>query len=577
MWEHSIDDWQNEIKKSLKRQEPPEFFKNLFLDHKISPFSHSPVHEGFQRIDNKSSFLTIQNYSDLKRGGLDEWLDLEDVGYRFRQLEDVVQMSFKDKSLFFSQPFPFLPEEALLEKIRDFYKNKVQLNLGWSPLSFGLTRGEILKKPFKGWEKIFVNQDLQLENVDWFYLSSAPYQWAGADPHMELAILLSLASSVMQELNSFGISGEMASRKITFGLSLGTDILVESSKIAALKLLWTRLNELYLDKSVDETKIYVLPSLRYFSGRDPWNNVLRTTMMAFSAYLGGASGFKCIPYDVLNKNKSKDALRVSTNIPLLLKRESFMDKVLNPLDGAGLFDATTSKICEAAWTFFQEIEKKGGLFESVRSGWIQNEIKRNAEYARNQLSYFQKEYIGVNKYIAKDVSYGDGAVSSIVRLSDIIDPLFLTKSPDDYLTVEPLIVSSLSYEWELLQIRSDQYKAQHGKWPHVTIVKGAGPVVGKKMNWLMNLLNIGCVEASIISADEIDAHVKKVESRLAILVPSQDEMEESLVAVLRPQTQCKIWSMNHEKENAKIDKFILMTENSLELIKEIHAFVAEGL
>lgn len=377
------EDWQAEIKRSLKQEVLPQFKKRIGTDQFISPFSVGQGSRDLQAsVAGTKNFLAIQNYTELKKSGLQEWLADEDVGFRFRQLQDLMecQESFgRSVRVFLSQPFPFeltSEQEAFVEK----HGNDGHfLNLGWSPLSFGLARGEILKRPFLGWEKIFHSKALQNENIQWFYLSSAPYQWAGAEPQMELAILLSLAYSVLRELKAVQVPLATAVKKISFGVAVGTDVLVESSKITALKTLWARLNELLEVNSVPE--VYVLPSLRSFSGRDPWNNVMRQTLMAFSALVGGAQGFKCIPYDALNKKKNPDAVRVSTNIPLLLKKESYLSLVSNPLDGAPLFENAVDLLCHQAWTIFQEIENKGGIFETARSGWLQTELKRMAEFS----------------------------------------------------------------------------------------------------------------------------------------------------------------------------------------------------
>lgn len=577
MWNYTEDQWRSEVLSSLKKTEFPQFLKQIISNEFISPFSFGSVAEPFERVDSSKKFYCIQNFEELHRHGMQEWIQHEDVGFRFRQLSDIALDKIPpQKPLFLSQPFPFLPSDEQHKKLTQINEQEHRLHLGWSPLSFGLTRGEILKKPFAHWEKIFSSSILENPSLVWFYLSSAPYQWAGAEPHVELGVLLSIAHSTISELQSFGIDFEKSANRFSFGLSLGTDLLVESSKVSAFKILWQRYGELQSANSqnVYGCELYALPSLRSFSGRDVLNNLLRTTLMSLAAAIGGAHGFKCIPYDALNKNKSSDAIRISTNIPLLLKQEGLVTQVQNILDGSPLFTNSVNKICEKAWMFFQEIEKKGGVFEAVRSGWLQMELKRQEEFSKNQLSYLQKELVGVNKFVSRHVENSPTEPGALLRLSDIIDPLFLTKSPDDYLTVEPLLVHSLCYEWDAVQVNSDRYFKKTGKYPSIPVIRGGGPIVEKKVNWLKQLFLIAGFDMEVISAD--DSSLEDPSSPLLILVPSQDEMEETLVAQYQKMIRGRIWSMGDSKSHSKIDKFLQTDVNVLEVVKEMQAIVLEG-
>lgn len=582
MWNYTQEDWLKEVKRSLKLEQDPVFLKKITDEKSIFPFSKKLEASSLQKdVACGKPFLTIQNYNDLKKSDLDEWIKDGDVGLRFRQLIDLRDFNdlsvLNDKSLFLSQPFPFLLEDREKETLSSFKSKDFHINLGWSPLSFGLTRGEILKRPYAGWENIFNQQEIHGANCTWFYLSSAPYQWAGAEPHVELSVVLSLAFNVLKELDSLGFSIEQVKDKISFGLSLDTDILLESAKITALKTLWQRLVEVASESSVSGAKVdvYALPSLRHFSGRDPWNNIMRLTLMSFAAFSGGAQGFKCVPYDVLNKHKTADATRVSTNIPLILKKEGFVNLVENPFDGNSLFTESVNALCEAAWAHFQEIERKGGVFEAVRSGWLQAEVKRSGEISKNATSYREKELVGINKFIAKDTNYIKGQASQIIKLNDIIDSVFLKKSDDDYLSVEPLTISSLSYEWEKMQCQSDQYLISKGHRPSVPMIKGGGPICEKKAHWIQSLLHLGGLEEKLSTPEDIaslDGH-----QPLVIILPANDEAEEIMVAALKAKGFEKIWSTGSGRTTLAIDRYIDKDMNALEFVEGVHRLCVEML
>lgn len=581
MWNYTLEEWQKEVMSSLKTDVLPLLTKTIFSGESISAVSLGSSPAPFQALDNSSSFLAIQNYEDMNREGMREWMSHPDVGFRFRQLDDIViDSDYSKKTFFLSQPFPFVPNEKQTELLQKLSQQNHSLNLGWSPLSFGLTRGEILKKPFYNWESIFTAESLKQPSLKWFYLSSAPYQWAGAEPNVELGVLLSLAWSVLRELEAVGVKLEEAYSRFDFGLALGTDLLVETSKVAAMKLLWKKVGEVLLGvESMSSLQsnacVYALPSLRHISAREPLNNLLRISLMCLSAVIGGAAGFKCVPYDVLGKKKSAQSLRITTNVPLLLKHEGEVALVENVLDGAPLFEQTTLKICEKAWVFFQEIEKKGGIFEAVRSGWLQMELKRYDEIAHHEMSYLQKQLVGINQFVSLHTQSSVSSPKDVLRLRDIIDPLFLTKSPDDYLSVEPLIVNSMAYDWDLVQLRSDFYAQVKGHRPQIKIIKGSGPVVEKKLSWLKHICGLAAMETSVVSIEEMNN--VDAATPLVVLIPSQEEMEESCATTLRSKITGKIWSINSHKENTKIDKFIQMNGNVLLQIQEIQALVAEEI
>lgn len=572
MWNYTQDDWLKEVRRSLKQEVDPVFKKSINSERTISPFSRIEENSYFQKNSTSDAgFLTIQNYSDLKKSKMDEWMAEKSLGLRFRQLPDLREMisdsSAQGKAVFISQPFPFLFDEDTKRIAQSASQFAGKVNLGWSPLSFGLTRGEILKRPFLDWEKIFNQEEIHTQNISWFYLSSAPYQWAGAEPHMELAVMLALAYDILKELDATKIPIERPHERISFGLAVGTDIIVESAKITAMKVLWQRLMELVSDSSSVDVEVYALPSVRSFAGRDPWNNIMRLTLMSFSALAGGAAGFKCIPYDVLNRQKSPDAIRVSTNIPLILKKEGFLDLVKNPFDGNSLFDETVKGLCESAWTYFQEIERKGGVFEAVRSGWLQSEIKRECEVAKNDLNYREKEMVGINKFIARDPQYGNGT-SQIIKLNEIIDPMFLKKSDDDYLSVEPLLVSALGYEWEKLQCQGDKYQSLHGQRPSVPVIKGGGPIVEKKSQALQSLLHLGGLDPQWVAMEKIadlDNHLP-----LVIVLPGHEEAEDQMVSALKAKGIEKVWSGGSVRVGTGVERYIQPQFNSLEFLEDIY-------
>lgn len=562
--------WISEVQRALKVEQVPDFIKIIF-DQKINAISYGDDERCFQKQTARlGSFLTVQNYNDLVNSNMSDWLHSSNVGLRFKQLKDLSvlsgQSNIQNKSVFLSQPFAFPLSEAHNETFDAARGHLSQLNLGWSPSSFGLTRGEILKRPYKDWEIIFKNSRLLEPHVRWFYLSSASFQWAGADRHMEIAILIALAIDSISEFETIGLTAAEVIPRITFGLSLGTDILLESAKVTALKRVWAKVCELYTVSSVETTEVYGLPSLRQFSGRDPWNNIMRISLMSVAAVLGGAEGFKCIPYDVLRVHKNADAIRTSTNIPLLLTQEGLLDKVSNPFDGSPLFTNAVEVLCEQAWKSLQDIESKGGIFEAIRSGWLQSDIRRAADAEKEKVKNLQTSILGVNKFVAPLST--DPSTAEIVKLQDIIDPLFLRESDDDFLSVEPLLVESLCYEWEKMQLIFDTYKQRHQEYPMISVIKGAGPVAEKKMAWLKSILSLAPFRIELLSIDS-ESRLSQSLSKIVLVLPSSTDVEENVLSMLKSEKVEKVFYVGEERANISFDGYIDSNANAFDFLKQL--------
>ena len=113
---------------------------------------------------------------------------------------------------------------------------------------------------------------------------------------------------------------------------------------------------------------------RMMTRRDPWVNMLRTTIAAFSAGIGGADAVAVLPFTSAIGLPDRFARRVARNSQLLLLEESNIAKVADPAAGSGGIEDLTDKLCRAAWTLFQEIEAAGGAPVALERGLIQGKI-----------------------------------------------------------------------------------------------------------------------------------------------------------------------------------------------------------
>lgn len=229
-------------------------------------------------------------------------------------------------------------------------------------------------------------------------INTSLYQNAGADIAQQLAYGLAQAN---EYLNHFATSeGSQKNLKLTFKLSIGGNYFFEIAKIRALRKLYAALAEQYGLKT--ECHILAIPSKRNKTLYDYNVNLLRTSTECMSAILGGADTICNLPYDALYHKSNEFGERISRNQLLILKSESYFDKVANPADGAYYIESLTDQLADKALTIFNDIEQAGGFLKSLKEGVIQKKIKENAKKEQQQFDEGELTLLGTNKYVHKD-------------------------------------------------------------------------------------------------------------------------------------------------------------------------------
>jgi len=176
----------------------------------------------------------------------------------------------------------------------------------------------------------------------------------------ELSSTLALAIEYIHYFTEKGIPLIPALRNIEFTFTTGKDFLMEISKLRAFRLLWNRVMEAY---KINPLEINTPLHCVAFPEPTPSpENVIELTTKAMSSVLGGCNSLTIKPFD----NKQTDfSERISRNIALLLKEESYLDKVSDPLGGAYYIEKTTSVLTEKAWALLRDIENKGGYLKNL--------------------------------------------------------------------------------------------------------------------------------------------------------------------------------------------------------------------
>ncbi len=203
---------------------------------------------------------------------------------------------------------------------------------------------------------------------------------AGGSEAQELAYVLAVAVAYLRALEGAGTALDAARRMIEFRLSADADQFLTIAKFRALRTLWARVEQA-CGLTPKPAFVSAETAWRMMTKRDPWVNMLRTTIAAFSAGVGGADALTVLPFTSAIGLPDRFARRVARNAELLLLEESNVAKVADPTAGSGGIEDLTDKLCRAAWTLFQEIEAAGGAPAALESGLIQEKVgKVRAEH-----------------------------------------------------------------------------------------------------------------------------------------------------------------------------------------------------
>ena len=226
-------------------------------------------------------------------------------------------------------------------------------------------------------------------NVSLLSINNALYQNAGATMVQQIAYSLGHANEYFNRV-------EPINKPIVFEVAVGTNYFFEIAKLRALRLLFTTIAKEY-NHNID-CNIIVSPTKRNKTIYDYNVNMLRTTTECMSAIIGGADAIANLPYDALYHKDNEFGDRIARNQLLILKNESYFDKVNNPADGSYYIETLTNQLAEKALTLFKDIESNGGFLKQLNDGIIKRKIQESADASQELFDSGKEILLGTNKY-----------------------------------------------------------------------------------------------------------------------------------------------------------------------------------
>ncbi len=247
---------------------------------------------------------------------------------------------------------------------------------------------------------IFDLKDRGIKDFRSLRISLEPHHFMGANAVQQIACGLSMAVDYIDLFGErFDLSAESILDQLHFQFPIDTDFFTEIAKIRAFRLLLNRLGEPYgAESSVREIPVHGHGSFRSMSSLDENVNMLRATTEAMSAIMGGCDSISLPTYNGLTKGTDVEAVRIARNVQLILREESFLGQVMDPVGGSYYGEYLTAAIAQKAWKLFQQMEQEGGYL----AVWEKGELIRTLRDQRRDTDFAvakgKKTLLGVNKY-----------------------------------------------------------------------------------------------------------------------------------------------------------------------------------
>lgn len=232
-------------------------------------------------------------------------------------------------------------------------------------------------------------QKTTLKNI--ISIDSALFENSGASIIQQLAYSL---GQVNEYFNRFGKL--LQGQSVQFVVATGPDYFFEIAKLRALRILFASLASEY--NLSEECIIISSPGKRDKTLYDYNINLLRTTTQSMSAVLGGANVVYNSPYDAIYHKNNEFGDRIARNQLLVLKNESYFDKVYNAAEGTYYIESLTQEFAKEALKLFKDLEKNGGFVSQLIEGTIQRKIEEAAQKEQEKFDAGEIVLIGTNKF-----------------------------------------------------------------------------------------------------------------------------------------------------------------------------------
>lgn len=310
---------------------------------------------------------------------------------------DAIELNFKTGEL----SKEIIPALVAVAKKKNTNLAEVKGSMDFDPLMCLTLRGKFPKAS----DEIFatavelIKAAAEMPNFKTIGVSGLMLSNSGASIVQELGMTLAMGAEYLTQLTAQGLSVDEAATRIRFNFGVGSNYFMEMAKFRAARVLWAHIVEAFGgSKEAAKMSIHVETTDWNKTVYDPYVNMLRTTTEAMSAAIAGVDSLVVRPFNASYEETTEFSERIARNQQLLLKEESYFDKIVDPAAGSYYIETLTDKIAEEAWKVFLAIDEKGGYIAALKEGFVQSEIKATQDKRAKAVATRRENLLGTNQF-----------------------------------------------------------------------------------------------------------------------------------------------------------------------------------
>ncbi|TNF04726.1 MAG: methylmalonyl-CoA mutase [Sphingomonadales bacterium] len=231
-------------------------------------------------------------------------------------------------------------------------------------------------------------------------ISGYHMQEAGATQVQELAFTIADGMEYVKYGTASGLDIDKFAGRLSFFFAIGMNFFMEVAKLRAARTLWYRaMTQLGAkDERSKMLRTHCQTSGVSLTEQDPYNNVIRTTIEAMAAMLGGTQSLHTNALDEAIALPTDFSARIARNTQIVIQEETGMCNVVDPLGGSYYIEALTQELVDKAWEIIERVEAEGGMAKAVDAGWPKAMIEEAAAARQARVDRGEDVIVGVNKY-----------------------------------------------------------------------------------------------------------------------------------------------------------------------------------
>ncbi|MEV6113334.1 methylmalonyl-CoA mutase family protein [Streptomyces sp. NPDC052109] len=414
--------------------------------------------------------------ADLENGGTSLWLVLGEGGIPVDGLGPALEGVYLDLA-------PVVLDagrdtEPAAEALLRLYAEKgveagaARGNLGGDPLGHEARTGTALD--FAPYAALAARCAGEYPGLRALTVDALPYHEAGGSAAQELGASLATGVAYLRELTEAGLSVEQAAGQLEFRYAATADQFLTIAKLRAARRLWARVAEVCGAPGAQVQHAVTSPVM--MARRDPWVNMLRTTVATLAAGVGGADSVTVLPFDHALGLPDAFARRIARNTSTILIEESHLARVIDPAGGSWYVERLTDELARAAWEFFRTVERDGGQAAVLRSGRLRTDLATTWAERSKKLAKRREPITGVSEF---------------PLLAE--KPVERERAPEPPSGGLPRVRRDEAYEQ--LRARSDAHLAATGSRPRVFLATlGSAAAYTARATFAANLFQAGGIE-----------------------------------------------------------------------------------